>query len=114
MPYRAKGNFLFHDLEEIPIILFQSEEAVLFEDRIDSDAIDLVYGPMLDIQSHADYIFVNESIILPLTFRAKPVPSIEGITWQILNGDVIQIMQGGDVTPTTNVDRNASDILFAN
>lgn len=60
---------------------------------------------MLDIQSHADYIFVNESIILPLTFRAKPVPNMEGITWQILNGDVIQIMQAGDVTPITFIEK---------
>ena len=40
-------------------------ENILFEEKIESDAISLVYGPVYDVVSHPDYVFVNESIILP-------------------------------------------------
>lgn len=71
---------------------------IYFQDKESSDFINLVYGPILDVENHMDYVFVNESITLPITFFAKPMPRIEdGITWQILNRDVIQIMQAGDV-----------------
>ena len=63
-----------------------------------SDPISLVYAPILDVESTTDYVFVNESITLSLTFLAKPVPNIEGITWQIHQGDVIQIMHAGEVS----------------
>ena len=48
--------------------------------------------------SHIDYVYVNESIILPISFLAKPMPNIEGISWQVFSGDIIQIMQPGDVS----------------
>jgi hypothetical protein len=50
--------------------------------------------------SHPDYVFVNESIILPVSFLAKPLPNIEGISWQMHSGDVIRIMHPGDVSIT--------------
>ena len=50
--------------------------------------------------SHPDYVFVNESIILPVSFLAKPLPNIERISWQMHSGDVIRIMHPGDVSIT--------------
>ena len=75
-------------------------ENILFEEKIESDAISLVYGPVYDVVSHPDYVFVNESIILPVSFLAKPLPNIERISWQMHSGDVIRIMHPGDVSIT--------------
>ena len=79
--------------------MFQTDEGnIFFEEKIESDPISLIYGPIFDVVSHVDYVYVNESIILPISFLAKPMPNIERISWQVLSGDIIQIMQPGDVS----------------
>ena len=49
-------------------ILQTDEGNVLFEEKIESDPISLIYGPIFDVVSHTDYVYVNESIILPISF----------------------------------------------
>ena len=101
MPRKRSSKFdnkNFTKLIRLFFILQTDEGNVLFEDKIESDPISLIYGPIFDVVSHIDYVYVNESIILPISFLAKPMPNIEGISWQVFSGDIIQIMQPGDVS----------------
>ena len=45
-----------------------------------------------------EYVFTNETLIIPVTFLAKPMPDFEDITWEIQDGDFGHIMHPGDVS----------------
>ena len=66
-------------------------------DEINSDNINLVYGPIMEVQNYPDYVFVNETLMIPITFLAKPRPSDDEVSWNIGSGDNIQIMQLNEV-----------------
>ena len=49
------------------------------------------------MESHPEFVYVNESVIVPITFLAKPAPSIDEINWNIRSGEDINIMQAEEV-----------------
>ena len=63
-----------------------------------SDRLNLVYPPILDTAHNPQYVYVNQTLIIPIGFLAKPMPNIEDITWQILalNDDFAHILNPGD------------------
>ena len=78
----------------------QNEYEIVFEDQIESENINLVYAPILDVTSSAapyDHVFSNETIRLSVVFLAKPIPDPEEIEWKILNGSLIQIAHPEEV-----------------
>lgn len=64
-----------------------------------------MYPPILDTFDNPQYVYVNQTLIIPIGFLAKPMPQIEDITWQILalNDGFGHILQPGDEEANFNV-----------
>ena len=72
---------------------------------MDTEKLNLVYPPILDTFDNPQYIYVNQTLIIPIGFLAKPMPQIEDITWQILalNDGIGHILNPGDEEANFNL-----------
>ena len=78
--------------------LFQNEHGIHFEEEIQSDRMNLAYAPILDIDDeNLEYVFHNESIVLPVVFLAKPKPDPQDIQWEIKYGNFLQLANPNEV-----------------
>ena len=60
--------------------------------------MNLAYAPILDIgDENLEYVFHNESIVLPVVFLAKPKPDPQDIQWEIKFGNFLQLANPDEV-----------------
>ena len=77
---------------------FQNDYGIHFEEQIQSDPMNLAYAPILDIgDENLEYVFHNESIVLPVVFLAKPKPDPQDIQWEIKYGNFLQLANPDEV-----------------
>ena len=56
-----------------------------------------MYAPILEPE-RSEYVFTNQSFVIPISFLAKPMPDMEDITWQVQDMDFGHIMHPSDVS----------------
>ena len=60
-----------------------ADDVTLFNNFVSGEPLQLVYPPMLDVFSHPQYEFVNQSLLIQIPFSSKPAPQEYQLEWSI-------------------------------